>query len=162
VDTIYKYINANSKVLEIGCCTGVDLYLLNRKCKANYYGIDISKKAITTGINWLNHFPNIRLHQSNATKLMFPDKSIDVIFTDACLVTMDSKSVRIAIGEMKRVAKKAIVLVEFNSQLPQREGIYWVHNFRDYFPDMITTKITKETWNNPLWIKHGYLIEVKL
>jgi ubiquinone/menaquinone biosynthesis C-methylase UbiE len=162
IDTICKYIKPESKVLEIGCCTGVDLYLLNQRYKANYYGIDISKQAITTGVNWLNEYDNIRLHQGNATKLMFPDKSIDIVFTDACLVTMDTKTVCMVISEIKRVANRAIVLLEFNADIEQRDNIYWIHNFKQFFPSMRATKITKNVWNNENWIKYGYLIEVKL
>jgi ubiquinone/menaquinone biosynthesis C-methylase UbiE len=162
IETISKYITPESKVLEIGCCTGVDLYLLNQKCQANYYGIDISKKAINTGIQWLNNYSNIRLHQSNASRLMFPDKSIDVIFTDACLVTMDFRTVNNVISEMKRVTKSAIILLEFHSKWQRREGIYWIHDFTQYFKYMQITKITKDNWDNPKWIKYGCLIEVKL
>src|SRR4030042_2921121 len=77
-------------ILEIGCASGPNLYLLAKKFpEIKLYGIDISKKAIEVGKEYFKkeNINNIFLSEGKAGELKkFGDKSIDVIFTDATLI----------------------------------------------------------------------------
>jgi len=159
-------------VLEIGCASGPNLYILAKKFPGvKFYGIDISKKAIKTGRDFFKkeNMENVFLEIGEAEKLnKFSDKSIDIIFTDAVLIYLGMDKINLAIKEMLRVAKKAIILHEQHNELsPSIYQDRWIHNYKNLFGkfipkekiriDKISKKLSKEGWG-----ELDYIIEVKL
>ena len=109
VDKISAYYPFDN-VLEIGCASGPNLYLLaNKFPNAKLYGIDISERAIKIGKEFFKkeNMRNVSLDSGKADDLKkFKDKSIDIIFTDATLIYEGLDKIDLAIREMLRVAKK--------------------------------------------------------
>jgi S-adenosylmethionine-diacylgycerolhomoserine-N-methlytransferase len=171
IDTISKYYPFDS-ALEIGCASGPNLYLLSKKFpEIKLYGIDISKKAIEIGKKKFNEekISNVILETGNPSNLKkFFNKSIDIVFSDACLIYLSPKKINSVVGEMVRIAKKAIILCEQHSD--HSNSFYndnWIHNYKLLFGKFVSsekikfTKIPKEIWGGD-WGKFGYIIEIIL
>jgi ubiquinone/menaquinone biosynthesis C-methylase UbiE len=169
IDTISKYYPFDS-ALEIGCASGPNLYLLAKKFpEVKLYGIDISKKAIEIGKKKFNEekISNVILETGNPSDLKkFSDKSIDIVFSDACLICIGPKKINSVVEEMVRIAKKAIILCEQHSDYSN--SFYndnWIHNYKLLFGKFVSlekikfTKIPKEIWGGD-WGEFGYIIEI--
>jgi len=89
IEKISKFSPIHS-ILEIGCNCGPNLYLLAKKFPdAEMIGIDINPIAVQNGNEWFAQegISNVKLSVGNADELgQFPDKSFDVVFTDAVLI----------------------------------------------------------------------------
>jgi ubiquinone/menaquinone biosynthesis C-methylase UbiE len=171
IDKISEYAPFES-ILEIGCASGPNLYLLAKKFPgAKLYGIDISENAIRTGSKFFKkeNIGNVFLSSEKAEGLKkFQDKSIDVIFTDAVLIYEGPEKIKSVIKEMLRVAKKAIVICEqhrdFSSSFYQDN---WIHDYKALFGEFVprekitSKKIPVEIWSGN-WGKLGYIIGVIL
>jgi len=171
IDIISKY-SPFENVLEIGCASGPNLYLLAKKFPdLEFYGIDISKKAIEVGKNFFKkeNINNVFLYSGKVEGLKrFKDKSIDIIFTDAVLIYEGPDKISQIIKEMLRVVKKAIILCEWHSDSPKSVYKYhWIHNYKSLFSQFIPgqkvriTKLPKNLWEED-WRELGYFIEVIL
>ncbi len=171
IDRISAYAPFRS-LLEVGCASGPNLYLLAKRFPAaRFYGTDISAYAIRRGEEWLKEqgVPQITLSQADIGDLArFPEKSIDIVISDAVLIYAGPGRIEAVVKEFVRVARKAIVLVEWHTPGPQSEyRDHWVHNYRLLFekfapPASISvTKIPPEIWAGN-WARYGYVIEVRL
>ena len=171
IETISKYYPFEG-VLEIGCASGPNLYLLAKKFPTTkFYGIDISQKAIKTGQSYFKkeNIENVFLESGKAEDLKkFQEKSIDLIFTDATLIYEGPDKIESIIKEMIRVAKKSIILCE---QHTESSSIFykdhWIHNYNLLFGKFLSqekiklTKIPPQIWRGD-WEELGYIIEVIL
>lgn len=169
-----------SSILEIGCWTGMNLYLLSKRFPdASIRGIDINPLAVQKGNEWFAQegISNVSLSVGRAEDLgNFHDKSFDVIFTDAVLIYVSRGKIYGVIEEMLRIARKGLIFVEwynFNQQLRDKRGLgvftgYWVRDYVALLKQFVSeeqirvTRITQETWPNAGWIKNGALIEVTI
>lgn len=168
ISSFYPFEN----VLEVGCSSGPNLLLLNSKFpKAAMYGIDINPDAIRTLTNYVRekNISNISCFVGKADNLkMFPDKCVDVVFTDAVLMFIGADKIDRVIGEIGRVAKCGMVFNEFHSDFPppdNYEGGRYIHNYRDiiirHFP-AAKMSIKKSAFTGGLWDAYGSLIRVEL
>ena len=109
IDEIKKYIplNADTQLLDVGCGNGFFTYYFDQICDT--HGIDFSARMVE-----LNPVKNKSV--MNAEDLKFEDNSFDVIFCHALLHHVDD--IDKVIGEMKRVSRKWIVLLEPNRNNP--------------------------------------------
>jgi ubiquinone/menaquinone biosynthesis C-methylase UbiE len=158
-------------VLEIGCASGPNLVLLAKEYpKADFYGIDISRKAIDGGKVFLkkNNIENVFLKQGDAENLTgFSDKSMDIVFTDAVLIYINKDRIGPLIKEMARVAKKALVFLEWHTEGNSYYNGHWIHNYETLLKEQLPkieikkTKISEAVWPGD-WAKYGYIIEVVL
>ena len=159
-------------VLEIGCASGPNLYLLAKKFpETKFYGIDISEKAIRTGQKYFEkeNVKNVFLETGKIDDIKnLQDKSIDLIFTDAALIYIGPDKINFVIEEMLRITKKAIILCEQHKNYePSFYKDHWIHNYYLLFGKFLPkekikfTKISPEIWNGD-WEKIGYIIEVIL
>lgn len=149
IDKIASYIPFKT-ILEIGCASGPNLYLLAKKFpEVKLYGIDISKKAVETGNELLKKegISNVKLYTGKADELgQFPDKSFDVVFTDATLIYVAPDKINKVIGEMLRVARKAVILNEWYKENPKSfYNDHWVHNYKLLFKQFILEEKIKFT-----------------
>lgn len=159
-------------VLEIGCSSGPNLYLLAKKYpKIKIYGIDISAKAIEEGKKYFEkeNIKNVYLNAGGIEALkIFTDKSIDVVFTDAALIYFDKDKIENAIKEILRVAKKSIVFLEMHYDgLVSVYKDNWIHNYNLLLKNFIKkenikiTKIPPDLWGGN-WQKYGHIIEASI
>lgn len=153
-------------VLEIGCGAGANLMALKTTLpEVRLEGVDISGRAL----DYLR-----RIHPAIKTKkikrierLPYGDGEIDVVLTDATLIYVPPWRLEESIVELARVARRAIVLCEWNT--PDRETHvrfgHWAHDFKGllrmnktFFSKIEHHKITKETWpDSSRWQEMGYI-----
>jgi ubiquinone/menaquinone biosynthesis C-methylase UbiE len=170
-----------SSVLEIGCNCGPNLYLIARRFPGSRIrGIDINSEAIQKGRELFTEagITNVSLSVNKADELgQFPDKSFDVVFTDAVLVLIGRDKIRKVIAGMVRVARKGLVLVERYDFGPEKQdhyglGIrrngYWLRNYttllKQFAPgaQVQMTRVTENIWPDKGWQETGAIIEVNL
>ena len=166
-------------VLEIGCNVGSNLFLLAKQFPtAKLYGIDINSHFIEAGKKWMSKVgvTNVELTLGKADALsQFPERSIDITFTDATLLYVGPDRIGRAFGEMKRVTRKALLFNEWNLDGSNSSGgslwyyLHWVHDYRrlleDHFPgDRIRVeKLPRDLWaQGGGWEEYGALVEVDL
>ncbi len=151
-------------ILEIGCGYGSNLFWLAKKIpSAKVRGIDINPKEVEIGNEFLTkrNISNVKLLVGKADKLdQFKDKSFDVVLTDAVLMYIGPDKIKKVIKEMARIAKKALILVEWHNINSGKKGQYDPHLGlwkRDYskllnnlFPinKINFIKIDKNLWPN--------------
>jgi SAM-dependent methyltransferase len=162
-----------SSVLEVGCATGPNLYSLAKRFPdAHYVGVDINPEAIKQGKRFFKQqgVCNVSLLVGKADKLQrFPDKSFDIVFTDAVLMYVGPDKIGKVAEEIQRIARKTIILVEHHSKQESSLGSYiekwWIRNytrlFKPFSHQIRVMKIPPETWGGN-WGKFGYIIEVTL
>lgn len=155
-------------VLEIGCASGPNLILLARKLpSARLEGMDISASAVRTGERYLRlqGITNVKLGTGTVLDLTrFPDKSFDVVFTDAALIYVDAAHIGHIMAECERIAKKAIVLCEWNTEKARSflDG-HWVHHYAAFFPgrNVNVIKIPDTIWSGA-WTAYGAIVDITL
>ena len=162
-------------ILEIGCGTGLNLYLLSKKFPdAELKGIDINSNSVGYGNTWFKqkNISNIKLSVGKADELEFKDKSFDVVFTDAVLIYIGPDKIKKLVKEMIRVAKKVLILNEWHCFEPTSNplGVYVGHWARDYktllkefVPEekINVARIPEGTFNkDENWHKYGAVVEV--
>ncbi len=158
-------------VLEVGCASGPNLILLSKRFpKTEFWGIDISRRAIAVGKNYVKEhaISNIHLETGSADEIeKFPDRSFDVVFTDAMLIYIGPEKIKKVLNEIVRVAKHSIVLVEWCSEKNHTyEADHWVYNWKTLFEELglsnaRITHLSDSSWKGE-WAKHGCIIEVIL
>ena len=103
------------KILEVGCGNATNLKLLKEAFgdRVALYGIDISANRIAVGQKyWGERIAGIDLRQADATALsMFDDSSFDLVYS-VCALEQITYRLHEAVGEMVRVGKGKLVLVE--------------------------------------------------
>ncbi|NQE46622.1 Trans-aconitate 2-methyltransferase [ANME-1 cluster archaeon GoMg2] len=168
-----------SSILEVGCNCGPNLYLLAKKFPdAKIIGIDINPMAVQKGNEWLTQkgVSSVKLSEGKADELsQFQDKSFDVVFTDAVLIYMGPDKIKEVMKEMVRIARHALILVEWHSFEPDHTDPYGLGVFhsgnwkRDYVAllkhfipgeEIYVTKITGDIWPDKNWQDVGAVIEV--
>lgn len=157
-------------ILEVGSASGPNLVLLSSIFpEAEIKGIDINLNFVKLGNKSFQekNISNVKLLQGKADSLPFEDKSFDVVFTDAVLIHIGPDKIKKVASELKRVAKKALILLEHHSEEKDELGFYnnprWLRNYRKLFNghEIRLTKISSEDWGGD-WGRVGYIIEVKL
>lgn len=100
-------------VCELGCASGPNLLAIKKHYpNVQVGGADVSEEAIATA---QKAFPDGIFHPAPADKTFFPDKCADVVLTDMAMIYVDPSRIRRTIREMKRIARKRIILCEFHS-----------------------------------------------
>jgi SAM-dependent methyltransferase len=167
-----------SSILEVGCNTGPNLFRLAEKLpEAKLVGVNISAAAIARGRSNFHELgmKNVELLEAKADDLSaFEDKSFDVVFADAVLIYIGKDKVEAVVREMMRLAKKAIILLEYNDPSASPEGAfifekgYWKRDYVGLFQnrhgveEVKSTRLSKEIWDDEYWSRLGAIIEVRL
>jgi len=170
-----------SSILEIGCNCGPNLYLLAQKFPdLEMVGIDINPRAVQKGNELLSAegISNTKLICARADELhQFKDNSFDIVFTDAVLMYIGPDKIQRVIGEVYRVAKRALILLEwhcFGTQCQHRDprgmGIYYRGNWkRDYTAllrqfvsegSIYVSGVSDQVWAQENWNEVGAIVEV--
>jgi len=165
-------------VLEIGSNSGPNLYRIAKLYpSARLLGIDINRQAVEAGNRLLaeSSVKNVKLEVGKADELgSFGDGSFDIVLIDAVMIYIGKDKIRSVADEIVRIAKKAIVLVEYHDQDSGPEGAfvakkgYWARDYAALFrpyakvADVRLTKMSREIWDDDYWSSYGRVIEVVL
>lgn len=99
-------------LLEIGCGFGKNLKFLSKNLsyQPKLVGFDISESMIRKAKNCLND--RALLGCADVTSLPFFDKFYEMVFTHATLMHVPEQNIRMAVQELRRVAKKYLIIAE--------------------------------------------------
>jgi ubiquinone/menaquinone biosynthesis C-methylase UbiE len=112
-------IPENSAVLELGSGTGAQACILGNRC-SSYLGIDINQESVACAQARCKkkQYAHIHFKAADGRNLDFlEDKEFDLATCTLALHEMPSESRLLVLRELKRVAKKLIV-VDYASPLP--------------------------------------------
>lgn len=145
-----------ASILEIGCASGPNLYRIQKAFpNVQVGGIDINEDAIEAAKRLV---PSAAvLMASSAENLFLSDKSADVILTDMALIYIDPTRIGDILSEIKRVARKKVIFVEFHSKSWWKRALlaigagYWAYDWVSLleawgFYDIRTEKIEESSW----------------
>jgi phosphatidylethanolamine/phosphatidyl-N-methylethanolamine N-methyltransferase len=112
-------MSPGDRVLEVGVGTGINLSLYPRDCSVT--GIDLSDSMLEKAHERVAEkgMRNVRLIQMDATSLLFPDDSFDIVYAPY-LISVVPDPVQVA-REMRRVCRpggRIIILNHFRSSNP--------------------------------------------
>ena len=102
-----SYVRTASHVLDCGCGDGTLLETFWRK-DAEFWGVDISKKAIALGKNRLKGKKNIHFQRGDIGVIEFPDAAFDLVYAHDVLEHLGNPEKTIL--EMIRVTRKGGIL----------------------------------------------------
>ena len=155
-------------ILELGTGSGINLVNLSKHFpNISYSGIDINKRAIDRGLEYLKDKDifNIDLIRGNIANIkQMKTRSVDIILTDAVLMYLNPEDVKEILKEMLRISRLGFILCEQMSA----GGIYvdhWRHDYKAILKNLAgikkvsIKKISDEYWDGD-WIKFGYIIDV--
>lgn len=126
-------LNADSKVLEVGCAKGFLMYEFYKLGIRNVYGCDISSYAISQVPEQIAK----NFKAMSADSLENEDSFFDLALSIDCIHNLDSEGVDRAIKEMMRVSKKDIFI---------RVGSYRNH---EEYESIKKWGVTSLTFNSP-------------
>ena len=149
-------------VFEVGCNVGPNLDVIqNHFMGVRTGGIDLNESAVLEAQNRLP-YSNISVGSTG----MIPTftGSYDIVLADAVLMYVNPEDIQPSISEMARVAKKAIVSVDWHDEESTGGVInefHWTRNYEKLLNEqgLIVEKIklTKEDWPSNNWEKLGYI-----
>lgn len=143
-------------IVEVGCAAGANLIRIHQAWPNILLGgCDVSRDALKVAEA---HLPKTAvLDVASADRLFFPPKAPEVVLTDMCLIYLSPRRFRKALAEIKRVAKKHVMFVEFHSpSLLRRLALlfgagYYAYDYRrelekaGYF-DIRMEKVSEKDW----------------
>ena len=102
------------KVLEAGCGSGLNIYLLNALNKdIEIHGFEYTNARVASCIaNLFYHDIINNIFLADVTELNLPDNSYDVVFSYHVLEQLGQEQAEKALSEMLRVSRRGIVLSE--------------------------------------------------
>ncbi len=164
-------------LLEVGCGNGPNLHLLAKAFPdAVFRGVDINPNFVKAGTKWFkeNGVSNVGLLVGKANDLVgFPDKSFDIVLTDAVLIYVGPDKIRKVLTDAVRIARRAVILVEWHSPDANNPlGVYerhWVRNYEALLKTLdpnVSVKVFRLPegggFGDDLWKKWGALIEASI
>lgn len=107
-DEFRRYVNINSRILDIGCGYGRTLNELYGYGYHDLIGIDFSAKMIERG---REQFPYLNLQVKNTDKIDLPDESVDAVILFAVLTCIsDNRDQENLMNEIHRVLRSDGIL----------------------------------------------------
>lgn len=167
-----------NSILEIGCASGPNLYLLAKKLPHTHIvGIDINEEAVAYGNAQFvkEKILNVELLVGKADELkQYQDKAFDIVFTNALLIYIGPDKIKEVIKEMIRITRKALVLMELHSfqsgKKDDGRGSYyggnWVRDYAALLGQFVPrekiriSKIPEHVWPVEPWRQLGVVVEV--
>lgn len=155
-------------LLEGGCNCGPNLRLIKQKFPGvKLTGIDINEDAVKEANRLL---PDARIRVGNIEEsLPFEDKSFGVVLVDAVLIYVSPEKIKQVMNELARVAKKGIILVEWDSHslLGEVKEYHWTRDYKRLLEELgfkvKKVKIPAEMWptRSGNWARLGYVFNAQ-
>jgi len=170
-------ITKGSKVLEIGCAHGDSCVLLSQKFGCSVIGVDISEEIIEKAIE--KHITaqkngKVQFVVANAAELPFPDKTFDIILSEAAFSLIEDKEraakeyYRVLVPEGKVIVNDFTIHNKIAEELHKKmkfipcfAGVKTVDGYIKVFEKIGFKKIcfedhSKEIIKTALWISKSY------
>lgn len=157
-DLLYVLARPVNGILEVGCWTGQNLVRIAESYpEGRLAGIDVNQKAITRAKKIL---PAATFKVGRVEAIPFRAKSFDVVISDAVLMYV--KDVRGALREMDRVARRALILLEWSSKKERVVGYSFTRDYEKLLTGMDYNVNKMRVWTglwptSRRWQKYGML-----
>lgn len=148
-----KFLNSipkDSRILEVGCNTGMQLACLKSMGFTSLYGIELQEYAVQKAKDYTQ---GINIIQGSAFDIPFKDAFFDLVFTSGVLIHIAPDNLSKVFSEMCRCSKKYIWGFEYYSDdvtsinYRGNEGFLWKANYgklmRNQFSDLELIKEEK-------------------
>lgn len=159
-----EYANRASNILDLGCGDGVNTEMIWHP-KGNFWGVDISEKAISLAKERLKGKDNTHFMVGNIEELNFPSETFDLVYIAYTLEHLDNPEK--VIKEMIRVTKKNGCLIfispnygsplSYSPSSPPRGETLTTRAIKQFFRSHIylikKPKNLKWIWVEPLCLK---------
>lgn len=136
-------LSTESKILEVGCNTGMQLRCLQDMGYSHIYGVELQQYAVEEAKKYTN---NINIIQGSGFDLPFRDGFFDMVCTNGVLIHIAPKDHHKIMDEMYRTSAKYICGFEYYSEKTTdinyrgNKGFLWKADFAqifmDRFPDL--------------------------
>lgn len=141
-------------ILEVGCGFGRNLkFLIDRGVASKKLtGVDFSKNLLGKAKVFLKN-DKIILKLADAKNLPFKEGEFDLVFTHGLLMHVPPKQVKRALGEIVRVSKKWLILIEETREKPGKINYFtFIHDYEGLIKEF-GLKIVEETHDvlNLVW-----------
>lgn len=172
-DLVMKYVTSADSILDVGCGEGYIATVLQRKFpKAKVVGCDLSLESliVASHISKLNDAPAQFDYCDIAGAVPYTDKSFDTVISTATLMMMPERDALNAFNNMKRLAKKQIILAElhipnFGEKETNYNGVFGRYG-RDYRKFLFGLNITNIEpivgWPGSTYVIDGSVINIIL
>lgn len=171
IESVAAFSDVES-ILEIGCASGANLVRLRQALPDAYlFGVDINRQGIKVAREYFGarNDGKIVLDLARADRLEgFGDRSVDIVMTDAVLMFITPDKIGMVVDEMARVARKGIILNEYNLKGASGglfDGGRWIYDFPALFRKSLPESniyTMKSEFSGGLWDTYGQLIVVNL
>ena len=102
-----------NSLVEVGCGFGRNLKIIaDSFSNKTLRGTDFSTEMLATAKDYLKLYSKIKVEKQDTRNLSFGNNSFDVVFSCESLLHIPKEGIRKAVGEMVRVSKKYILLIE--------------------------------------------------
>lgn len=161
---ILMRISPFDSLLEIGCSCGSNIYRIRGTFPlkdTNLAGIDANVNCIEFAKSKMGA---VDFRVGDFRKLPYPDKSFDIVLSDAALMYVSPEEIEKVMKEIDRVARVAIVLIEWSdkSRLGIVKDFHWARDYMKLLEELgyggVRRKFTLEEWPSENWLHNGILI----
>ena len=156
-------------ILEIGCGRCFNLKAIQEKYpKVKLYGYDNDKNRIEIAQKTKGITAKVGDITGDITKeTPFKNKKFDIVFTAAVLIYITPEKIKQVIRNIKKSAKKELILIEIHSSNSKKFKIYFIRNYKKLlkengFKNIKLKKIPRELWPGLNYKDDGYIISGEL
>lgn len=141
------------KVLEIGCGNGYTAQKINESIKIDYTGVDFCEDLVELAIN--RNIENFTFITGNVLNLDFGDETYDIIFSERCLINLDSwKKQRRGMAEIYRVLKKGGIYIMIECFT---DGLHNINEARR----VLGLKAVEQPFHNKYFDKTAFMKDIR-
>ncbi|MGZ3899582.1 MAG: class I SAM-dependent methyltransferase [Bacteroidia bacterium] len=135
-ETEHKYLNENSRILDIGC--GVGLYLQDFKSK-QLYGTDLNAAFLEQCRTLL---PHAKTFEGDYLKINFEKDFFDCICSISVIEYIAPSKIKLFFNKMySELKKNGIIVIQYPHALSLKDALYSDLSYISYIPSKIETII---------------------
>lgn len=155
---------APGSVLEVGCNVGGNLQWIAAEIgEQRCYGVDVNEKALEV---LQERLPGVHTMRTAARDMPFPDRSIDLVFTQGVLIHQPEESLGAVMDEMVRIARRFVLCGEYydddTTEVPYRghEGALFRRDYGRLFAERLPESLRlvrqgflgrEDGWDDVTW-----------
>jgi pseudaminic acid biosynthesis-associated methylase len=132
------HLPKDSRILEVGSNTGMQLAGLQRMGFTQLYGVEIQPDAVALSRKYLAH---VSIITGSGFDIPFKDNYFDLVFTSGVLIHIAPENLPVIMAEMVRCSRQYVLGFEYYSDTTRsinyrgHEGFLWKADYSQLFLD---------------------------
>ncbi len=139
---VKQYINKDSRILDIGCGTGIYAELFQRERYTNYKGIDLCKEIIDT-LNTNFNIINYSFEQLDICKEKIKGKHELIIMINVTQHIVDNKDFEFVMRNIKEALSDNGIFIVTDMNKDNHESYYVRRRLISYYERILNLKVKK-------------------